>query len=734
MGTPLPDYPLAQKSNADRVGFYTLLLGAFALLLVLALPLLLGRVYAACDLGWLTMPFKYYYARCLAAGDDFTWCPNVHCGYYLHGEGQIAMYHPLNLLLYSVLPWRVAYGVELLIHYPFLLAGTYVLLRRWSLSRCAALFGAVTFTLGGFNLIHFLHLMVLEVAAHIPWLLAAIDYLVRGTCWRRRSLCWFAVVLLTSSEILFGYQQCVYFSLFAEAVYVVFLFLRWPAPTRAALIPIILANVLGLAGGAVQLIPTWESFGSSYRSNSSASFANSFSLHPYNVIQLVSPYFFRGRFYAAGDQAGNLPEMGLYNGSVTTVLLFWLILRLPRLSVHRSLAIGLFVVLAVTLVLAGGNYGPLYKLQTMLPLVGRFRAPCRYILLVHLAMAGLAAIALQDVLRTGETTKREPRAIWCLLVVPLVLCSAPLWIKDGRTGSTGALLFGAALVAAALLVTAGVARGRTRLLPLLLLFAVADQGFYGIQYLWSSGVPTFEDYLAGIPEAPAPTQGRVCVGCTSTHVFRDLRAVDGWVGMWPRKVLDYRSEDGLRTAGVEWLCPEDAAMNPGYVTPADWRRCADPVPRVRLVARTVCRRGGQGEPPGQGLKDSAVVGEPLQLTDGPPGIVRSVCERPGRIEVETSADDARLLVITESMHPGWHVRVDGVEERVLAVDGDFMGCVVPGGTHRVELRFRPASLSLGAAVSCVGLGMAVVCLLASLVVGRRRSRDQLRPPLPAQGE
>ena len=41
--------------------------------------------------------------------------------------------------------------------------------------------------------------------------------------------------------------------------------------------------------------------------------------------------------------------------------------------------------------MAWGEYGVIYRLQTWLPVVGKFRFPCRMIVLFHLAMAVLAA-------------------------------------------------------------------------------------------------------------------------------------------------------------------------------------------------------------------------------------------------------------------------------------------------------------------------------------------------------
>ncbi|MHC4714716.1 MAG: hypothetical protein ACYTAN_15850, partial [Planctomycetota bacterium] len=62
-------------------------------------------------------------ADCLKRGTDFNWLPNIHCGFYLQGEGQAGMYHPLHLLLYRALPFTAAFNLELFLSYPLMLWG-----------------------------------------------------------------------------------------------------------------------------------------------------------------------------------------------------------------------------------------------------------------------------------------------------------------------------------------------------------------------------------------------------------------------------------------------------------------------------------------------------------------------------------------------------------------------------------------------------------------------------------
>lgn len=58
-----------------------------------------------------------------------------------------------------------------------------------------------------------------------------------------------------------------------------------------------------------------------------------------------------------------------------------------------------------------------------------------------------------------------------------------------------------------------------------------------------------------------------------------------------------------------------------------------------------------------------------------------------RIDVEISCD--RLLVFTDSWAPGWQVAVDGIEGRVVRVNGAYRGVELKGGRHSVTWKYVP---------------------------------------------
>ncbi len=103
-----------EETSGGRLRRRLLIVAVLLLLVGKSYPLLRGRVPILGDLGGYHVPLRHFYARCLEAVDRFDWSPNLFGGFYLQGEGQLGMYHPLHWLLYGNLSLATALNLELL--------------------------------------------------------------------------------------------------------------------------------------------------------------------------------------------------------------------------------------------------------------------------------------------------------------------------------------------------------------------------------------------------------------------------------------------------------------------------------------------------------------------------------------------------------------------------------------------------------------------------------------------
>lgn len=719
-----------------RTGWFdwSLLAGAVLLAIMLS-PVLTGRIYTFNDLGDFHLPLRAFYGKQLAQGESFLWTPQMFCGYYVAGEGQLGAFHPWHLLLYSTLPVWIAFAFEVVGSYPFMFAGTYLFLRRRLARRDAALFGSLLFTFCSFNLLHFVHVNAIAVVAHLPWLLWATDVMLFAADRRRVVAAQVGVALLTGSQILLGYPQYVWFSLLAEAGYLLFISLDRQHPVDGGRIERsvairrcigwAVAKAAGLLIGGIQLVPTLDVLRDSVRHSVSADYANWGSLHPLNLVQLVAPYLFVTRVFGR-----NTHELGVYLGAVPLMLVVWLLCQRRLLGTLRRFhgAIAALGLLAFWLAL--GKYGLLYSLQRWLPIVGGFRCPCRYGVLFQFAVSILAAMAFLLLMRQRERNDSTPWASLKPLAIPVVLsvvaASMP-WVFSSVNvfGSTRAVLLGPLLMGTAAILVALAARGVRWAPAALVLFAAADLGLYGFSYAVFPQTVPVNDLVRKVFAPPEWPLGRVLmnpepVGEQGVHFDNKIllagwARADGYTGLEPVKRLDYRKLPALRAAGVRWVMKNELTVKlPGLTPHGPWFAVPDPLPHTYLVTSVRQSRQPANDITTIPVETTALVETPLELPAGTPGIATPYDERPGRMEIWADCPTPQLLVVSERYHSGWQAVVEGKPREILRVNGDFMGCVVQPGEHRVELTFQPASLRYGAIVSGVGLAL-TACLLLGLL-------------------
>jgi hypothetical protein len=696
-----------------------------------------GLVPFTGDLLHFHYPLRDFYAAALAKGQPFDWMPSFFTGFYIVGEGQLGGYHPLHLLLYRLLPLDRAFAIELIAAYPFVFAGMRLFLRRWCDGASAAV-GAMLFTFSGFALSHGVHPNMVGVVAHLPWILWAIDRAFAAVDWRRRigALAW--IGLLTGSQLLLGHPQALWLSALAEAAYAVMLLTR-PSPHRWSSAASVAGGwLLGGVVGAVQLLPTLHAVRGSLRIGYDTAYAETFSMPPLHLLQLIEPYMFWGRILRWNEAPGANDEVAVYGGAVALILSAWWLgsyvsrRRRGHGSPLDRFGVSVAAFGAVGLWLASGSYGRLYRLQTLLPVVGRFRVPERFVLFTQLSLAILAALAVQQLLRdAARSGERKPSTAWMPWAVAAGSVIGAVWYSrtamPASTVAVVALTAGPALfVTAATLLTFAI-RGNRWAIVALVLLAGADQALYGL-----GGVIGWHDYLSRAEvlklvdkrDVIAPGRGRLAyAGFPNIFVLAGYRLLDGYVGLAPERQLDYHSLPALRVADVGYANGRFVRETPALTLTAlkdDWYAVPRPLPRARLVAQARISDRPNADITTIDVDTTALVTRPLPLDGGTAGEATIVADTPGSISVDTQSPGTQLLVVSESFDEGWRGSIDANDTTVERVNGDFMGAVVPAGRHRVTLTFRPFHLIAGRYLSGAGALIAIAMLV---VAGRRRSDD-----------
>jgi hypothetical protein len=721
---------------------------AITLFGLLAYPLLTEQFPFQSDLGRYHLPIRDFYQKCLHNGDDPHWCPQLFCGFDVHGEGQGGFDHPWHRLLYRFVPLVPAFNIEVFSNYPLLCWGMYLFLRRHNISRESSFIGALWFTFSGFTIPHYSHTNAVAIIAHIPWLLWATDVQFTTTCPRRRAAASALIALLTGSQLLLGYPQYVLFSGIAESLYVFLLILchRTMRPFGWWLV----AKLIGLAIGGAQWLPTYQSLQLSPRMGYDKHFRAMGSLPWTMLLQSVTPTLF--------NPYTQMHEYTVYAGMLATFAGLWWVIRklwrrVPVMEVvhtpikdfPKALGVGRPAndlvmrwacwLAVIGLALAMGNNSPLYSLYVKLPVVGVFRFPCRYLVLFHLAAAVVVA-RFWDRLRECSDRPMATKNVLLGLLVPIIALVVAFRFArasgiDNHSPqvraflSEGSFAFVSAGIALVIfLLISCVGTGVTRIMPVLLLVAFADVTYFNFRTLdlpplHRIGIAPTNTYqfvdLATFGnkelQPPQPTSGRVDVPDYSGNglIMFGYKLARGYVGLSPPKLLNH---DTImqRLAGTQW-----------QFDGAGWN-AIDGLPLARLVTQVQATTDPKRDIENIDITTTALVAEPLSLEPGEPGTATIVEERPGRWTIAVNSPTKQLLVIAQSFHPSWRATIGGQPASIWRVNGDFQGIVVPAGAQEIQLTFDSLFRHWGRWLSWTGLSLAIAIGLLGGMLDRQRPK------------
>ena len=646
------------------------------------------------------VPTRMLYQQMLAHGDPPLWTPAFFAGFDLHAEGQIGAYHPLHQILYRVLPLDAALNLEILITYVTALVGTHWFLRRLGFPPHAAAFGAMTFGLGGFMLTHFPHVNMLAVLSHMPWILGCVDVLLVDNGRTRRAAAFAGAALLVGSQLLLGFPQAVWWTMLTASAFVL-----WRARTIGArrLVAPACAVAVGVLLGGIQLLPSLAAAEQSVRIHETRDFLLGYSLHPWNIVQVWSPYTLKSRAFTRLERL-QFHEFALYPTAFVVLAPIWLWIRRASLAGRRALVLAASVFGALMFWLALGRYGGLASLLLHVPLVGSFRAPTRYIVLLQLALTILGAVALEDLatlsgdgIRLSAKQTAAIASVAVLNVLTLILLNTRIiqTANDVVVASVLQASEGTLFIVGATVLLLCAARGARWAVPAIVVVTAADLACWGLTYVYRTPPVPLSHFRVPMPDNPGPEPLRLAGpnNWTDLPLMNGYYLVGGYVGLYPETRLSWLEDPFRRLAGARRGFDRDLRLI-AYT---------DGVARARMLTDVRVSADVVTDIERIDLQRTAIVEAAPPPLAGPVGAARMLLDRPGHMTVRTQAIGRQLLSVSERFDQGWAATVDGRAASVLRINGDFLGVVVEPGSHDVELRYEPAAFARGRLVSIAGL-------------------------------
>lgn len=736
-----------------------------------------GGVFFERDGTVLEIPARRLAVQLLREGGFALWTD-------VHGNGQPFLANPKNAVcypgtwLYLILPFFTAFRFHYLIHALIGWTGMYGLQRFFRLRRPSAFLGASLFFFSGLFLSSFEFYNHVAAFAWMPWILilAFSDSLPRFKKTAFLGILW-------ALQLLAGTPEAVVITLILALGQS--FFLPGKAGKRAA--AVLASLVLGALLSAVQYLPSLEILGRTERTAAETSLWPLELIQLLNIPFPGILGSDRGPgpsdFWAAHlfDKGAPL-YYSFYLGSAGLLLaVFGLAVKTSRAGR------GWRWLFLIFLLLASGRYFPLNELLVRVPFLSSIRYPVKYMAGAMFVAAFAAGMFFDDYFVRRRVEARRLRGGWiaALGMTAALTALVPVMsrglgrlfvLRDERLLASvrGSFYAGLAVLSAALVLMGAFGLGKKKagiFAALFFLLAVADplvrnssvnpvvpESFYDpAAILAETGRPVTVYRQEVLPDdMRIKLGGRRAQSFIRQSLYPFSGMSDGVRYVFNRDFfgLHPKEQGELRTAAAGW--PEDRLLKhlrsigcayligprPLRGLPAE-ERIFEGIPLAvqklgpaasfpyfvgkAVVAKTPAEKREAFAAEDFDPAGAAVVDLPVPGLAGPAAAqaaeARAVLETQGRSIYRMKAPAPVIAVFRGNWDPGWKGRLDGESVPVFRVNLGLKGIVIPPGDHEVEIRYLPASVPAGAAVS----GLTILALAAAGAVFRRRSARPGRP-------
>ncbi|MDT8375482.1 MAG: YfhO family protein [Mariprofundaceae bacterium] len=711
-----------------------------------------GKVLAPAD-AWLQSLPAYL------AGWQF-WTPYLLNGFPVASDPTTMSFYPLLVISqWLSLPWNLF----LTSAYVIAAAGIHLWMFRLTHNHLASVVAGLTFTIGGFFLVHLQHVSMIHAAAWVPVMLYGVERIVQQ---EQRE----GALLLTlgiAMSILAGHPQITLYGGLVVMLYGLYAAMGLSSERRAsAFFYGISAALCALLISAVFLFPVLELAAVSQRAKLDLEYFLSYSLNIRDIAYLFFPMLWGSHpesFYTFNYFGSEVPAGQGYTGALAMMLA----LAAWQYGKRRGLLLFWSVVAGGALILALGGNTPVGRWMFHLPGYNMFRVPSRNLFELVLAMAvlsglGVAALAEMERAIRIQIVKRSIVVVLTLfmLVYAAILfsgneiasaamkwASIPGWHAGLSNFAISIPLLALVFSIAGLLWWAGNVEKGAILLIVLIAGISSYSWFENWRYDSKGEVP----HQMPVAMASIKTDGYRMIGgkyfsdikpptTNNWPLAWGIRAADAYNPLLPkayRELLEMPAHGsvgesvfaplhrGLDLVGIRHLYADEemastlekypkrfALHEKGDVT---YYRNRSALPLIRFAekavwmdeARALATIQSSTLPDGTHYEPEntvILIGEERQAAFAA-GNAEVIDQHNDEKVIRTSSNAETLLVLADAYFPGWHAQIDGNEVEILRADYVCRGVIVPAGDHTLRFYYVPASFYKGLVISLLGFGL-----------------------------
>lgn len=341
------------------------------------------------------------------------WIHQIQSGFPLVAEGQTGVFYPLNILIFYLLPFNLAYNYSIILH--FILGGifTYLYARKIGADQEGGYLASLIFCFGSAYAGCFYNIVSLRTLCWFGCVLYCFELFLTS----KKLLFLFLAGLVSGMQYLAGFAQLAAYSYYFYLVYFIYRLIN--QKTKLSKIPffVFFFSIISALIFLPQAILTYKLAVLSGRPEATLGFALWRSFMPLGFLGIIFPY-----------SALPFNSSNFYIGVLS---LFFVIYAL--LSARQPEMKGLILILILAIFFALGKYNPLYVVILKLLRFYSLRNPSKFLFFASFSLAVLSGYGFSCFYADQNRQKRGKaakifRRILIIAAVVFLIFSACLWL------------------------------------------------------------------------------------------------------------------------------------------------------------------------------------------------------------------------------------------------------------------------------------------------------------------
>lgn len=680
--------------------------------------------YGRSDLVHFNIPLRILLSESLKNFTLPLWETKIGQGYPIFAEGQIGFFYLPNIILFSSLPFWLAFNLSYVITTIIAAFGTYLLARSFGADKIASTLAAATYAFSSFFMFHVHHFNLLQSASTIPWLF----WLVNSFTNTKKLLFLAIIPFILSQNIFAGFPQLTFYGLVGLTIFSVsriFSFKSFRLRVKMFLL-FVLAVLLGITISAIQILGTRQLANQAQRLEIPPSkILSEFPFRPKDFLTLIDPFVLgsvsdgTAEHWRPNSQAP-FWERNTYFGVVQLILISGFgiaTLKKNPGGSRKKLILFWYGLGTLGVLLALGSSSLLHPVFSFWPF-SLFRVPARFLILSFLSASVLVAFAASRIpqLTPKTLTKFLPVAI-------LLLAFADIfrnYLDYNLTGQKDKWLTAPEL---AKYVNPGER-----------IVALQQTEIWNDRFVnkgWKNQEPQYYFLKNSLSQ--------------NSNVISGLDNTLAYAAMLPRRnqlieillAQNIKKENGqsaiseagqklLNFTSTQYLTSPSPLTSDGIEEIANARldeniihlyRNKEALPRAFLVsdfaiAKNLPEVNAVLTSPQYNPQKTVILEKQPELEpyERPEGYAAINYYGQTKVSIDVSLKNPAILILTDSFYPGWQAEINSQKKEIMAANINSRAVIVPAGNNYVEFKYKPDYIKSGSIISASALLISIFLL------------------------